>query len=189
MDEMLARTPSGAIEHICALAARAAVHAELLEVDLAAADGLAAYTMAENAGLVEQRVQAAGSLATIYRRSGLVAEADRMINEVIVFERAADRPAQVAAALYLRGQIRIEAVTNAARHSGCSKIDIELRLNKGTLVLTVADNGTGLRAEVDNSEGRGLKTMAYRARLLGGSFLIEPGPEHGWRIVTAVPMA
>jgi glucose-6-phosphate-specific signal transduction histidine kinase len=36
--------------------------------------------------------------------------------------------------------------------------------------------------------GFGLKMMAYRARLLGATFRIEPGPRAGTRVIVALPM-
>jgi len=106
--QVIERAPSGSPEQICALAARADVHAERLELDLAAADGLTAYQLAENSGLAEPRIQAAAILANIYRRAGLLPEAERMIDEVVQFERAEQVPAQLAGAIYVRGQILIE---------------------------------------------------------------------------------
>jgi signal transduction histidine kinase len=37
-----------------------------------------------------------------------------------------------------------EAVSNAARHSGCSNVEIELHIERSWLVLTVRDDGEGL---------------------------------------------
>ena len=37
--------------------------------------------------------------------------------------------------------------------------------------------------------GFGLKMMAYRARLLGAAFRIEPGLRTGTRVAVAMPMA
>ncbi|HEY1315085.1 MAG TPA: ATP-binding protein [Steroidobacteraceae bacterium] len=105
---IIARTPARSIEQLCALAARADLHAEHLELDLAAADGLAAYSQAEDAGLTEPRIQAAASLANTFRRSGLLWEAERMMDEVVQFERSENRVSQLAAAMYVRGQILIE---------------------------------------------------------------------------------
>jgi hypothetical protein len=107
-----------------------------------------------------------------------VVEADRMINEVIVFERAADRPAQAATTLYLRGQIRIEAGEYAEARSVLQE--------SRHLAEDAGDNFGAIFTDVALCPAL---MLGYRARLLGGSFLIEPGPEHGWRIVIAVPMA
>jgi signal transduction histidine kinase len=109
MNDIIARSPSGSIEQACALALRADLRGELLEVDLAAADGIAAYTMSESAGFIEPRIQAAASLATVYRRSGLLADADRMIDEMTQYSRTRNHLPDLAATMYLRGQVQIDA--------------------------------------------------------------------------------
>jgi signal transduction histidine kinase len=109
INEILAREPASSVGYVCALTSRADLRAELLELDLAAADGIEAYATAEREGFVEARIQAASSLATIYRRSGLLEEAERMIGEVIHYEQAERRPSQLAAAMYSRGQIQLGA--------------------------------------------------------------------------------
>jgi signal transduction histidine kinase len=109
MNAILAREPVRSIGYVCALASRADLRAELLELDLAAADGIEAYATAEREGYVEARIQAAASLATIYRRSALFDDAERMIDEVIRYEQDERRPSQLAAAMYSRGQIQLGA--------------------------------------------------------------------------------
>ena len=91
------------------LASRADLRAELLELDLAAADGIEAYATAEKDGYVDARIQAAANLATIYRRSGLFDDAERMIDEVIHYEQDERNASQLAAAMYSRGQIQLGA--------------------------------------------------------------------------------
>ena len=108
VDTVLARYPNNSIERSCALTIRAETRAELLELDLAAADGIAAYRMAEANGWTEARIRAASGLAMVYRRSGLVADAERMIDEVIAFTRSASLPSQLAAAVYQRGQLLVD---------------------------------------------------------------------------------
>jgi len=94
-------------------------------------------------------------------------------------------PDGIADELY---RIAFEAVTNAARHSGCSQIDIAMLLSDGRLRLTVKDDGAGLPAGGVNRGGLGLTTMAYRARLLGGTLQLEPGTPGGAQVIIAVPM-
>jgi len=107
IDEMLAHYPDTSIERSCGLSVRAETRAEMLQLDVAAADGIAAYRMAEAGGWTEARIRAANALATVYRRSGLVADAERMIDEVIAYQRSANLPSQLATAMYTRGQLLI----------------------------------------------------------------------------------
>ncbi len=105
MDRMLARYRDDSIERSCALSTRAETHAELLELDLAAADGIAAYRMAEAHGWTAPRIRAAAGLATVYRRSGLYADAQRLVDEVVAYQRSANQTSQLATAMYMRGQL------------------------------------------------------------------------------------
>jgi signal transduction histidine kinase len=86
-------------------------------------------------------------------------------------------------------RIVYEALTNAARHSGCTRIDVDLRLKSGTLEVSVTDDGTGVQPRAAGSDGFGLKMMAYRARLLGATFRLEPGVGGGTRVVVVMPIA
>ena len=61
-----------------------------------------------------------------------------------------------------------EAVNNAARHSGCTKVDIDLQLQQSQLVLEIIDNGKGFDQSREG-EGHGLRSMKRRAKALGGT--------------------
>ncbi len=108
MNHLVATTRQQSPEHSCALSIRAQARAELGAIALAAADGFEAYRIAETGGWPEAKVTAAYVLATIYRRSGLLPEAERMINEVVAFDTSHRRTPGVARASYVRGQILIE---------------------------------------------------------------------------------
>jgi signal transduction histidine kinase/streptogramin lyase len=71
-----------------------------------------------------------------------------------------------------------EAVNNAARHSRCSRVDIDLRVEAPRLVLTVVDNGVGFDSSAE-SLGQGLSSMKRRAVRLGGSVVITSGVGSG----------
>ena len=49
-------------------------------------------------------------------------------------------------------------------------------MEAGQGVLMIRDNGHGLNPKAEKSNGRGLATMAYRARLIGADFSIESPP-------------
>lgn len=65
-----------------------------------------------------------------------------------------------------------EAVNNAARHSGCSKVEIEFVCVNGVLNLRISDNGRGFEATED-VDGHGLASMSRRAEALGGRLTID----------------
>ena len=59
-----------------------------------------------------------------------------------------------------------EALNNAVRHSGCTSVLIDFKVERSWLVLTVRDDGRGFDFE-KASEGQGLLSMTRRARGLG----------------------
>lgn len=83
-------------------------------------------------------------------------------------------------------RIAQEAMNNALRHSRADQIEISLQQNGGQLVLAVSDNGIGL----DPPEGRraggggmGLRTMEYRAAMIGGALQVGRGGARGTAVV------
>jgi PAS domain S-box-containing protein len=92
-------------------------------------------------------------------------------------------------------RITQEAVSNAIRHGKAQRIDIELVADAETLTLKVKDNGLGLKHDLTqgaisaSSDGIGLQTMAYRARLLGGLLEVQPGPARGTVVTCSIPVS
>lgn len=72
-----------------------------------------------------------------------------------------------------------EAVNNALRHSQADEICISLRQNESEIILEVSDNGVGIDAPCGGvattckDRGMGLRTMQYRAGIIGGTLHIE----------------
>jgi len=80
-----------------------------------------------------------------------------------------------------------EAATNAATHSGCREATVDLALNSDWLTLTVADDGRGMKPEED-FEGHGLRSMAERARALGGELQVRSEPGRGTTVTLRAPL-
>jgi len=78
-----------------------------------------------------------------------------------------------------------EAVSNAVRHSGASRLSIEVRVDD-LLTVDISDNGCGI--SVDNSRRSGLANMSYRAVQVGGSCEISRPSEGGTRVHWAAPL-
>jgi len=65
-----------------------------------------------------------------------------------------------------------EAVNNAARHSGCTKVWIDFHCEDSMLRLCIRDNGTGFEAG-SVKDGQGLRSMSRRATAHGGKLNID----------------
>jgi signal transduction histidine kinase len=69
-------------------------------------------------------------------------------------------------------------VNNAAKHSGCSSVQIDFGCRDSVLNLCVKDNGSGFTA-VDDNDGHGLRNMARRAEAHRGRLTIVSPPGEG----------
>jgi signal transduction histidine kinase len=86
-----------------------------------------------------------------------------------------------------------EATTNVLRHARASKILLRLRREKGWMVLTISDNGTGFdvrwaQARSVNGGSFGLMGMEERVNLMGGTFEIESDAGVGTKIIASFPV-
>jgi signal transduction histidine kinase len=80
--------------------------------------------------------------------------------------------------------VALEAIANAQKHAGASRIQVGLALRDGILDVEVRDDGVGGAVE---REGRGLEGLRDRVEGVGGSFEIESEPDQGTRIAAAIP--
>lgn len=86
-----------------------------------------------------------------------------------------------------------EALTNALKHSGASRVAIRVGTQSENALVEVVDNGVGFDAKKalrgDVGEGPfGLWSMRERVELLGGEFRMESSPGNGCRIQARVPL-
>jgi signal transduction histidine kinase/ligand-binding sensor domain-containing protein len=80
-----------------------------------------------------------------------------------------------------------EAINNAARHSGATRVSVALAVDGRALVATVEDDGSGL-ADAP-ARGNGLANMRTRAADAGGSVVITSAPGAGTAIELRLPIA
>jgi ligand-binding sensor domain-containing protein len=71
-----------------------------------------------------------------------------------------------------------EALTNIARHSRASRVDIKIEANDRAWQLTIHDNGVGFDPGASHS-GNGLKNLRLRAMKLNGELTVESHPGQG----------
>lgn len=136
-------------------------------------------------GIAQTRQVARGLLLASVKPERLAAELDELATSVsrdaglpCRFEIQGDPIApDVAAASHLY-RIAQEAVRNSLRHAHPSRIDIRLAGTEGDLTLAVSDDGAGM-PEMRERAGLGLRIMAHRAEILGGSLAIEPRADGG----------
>jgi PAS domain S-box-containing protein len=84
-----------------------------------------------------------------------------------------------------------EALTNAARYSRASRIDVNIEKQNGTLRMTIADDGVGFIVKDHLSAGLatalGLRGMKERALAVGGKLTINSEVGKGTQIMLLVP--
>jgi PAS domain S-box-containing protein len=83
-----------------------------------------------------------------------------------------------------------EILTNVARHSLASEVEVHIEEKSGRLSLEVKDNGRGITEDqVIDSRSLGLLGMRERALLLGGEFHIQGVPGEGTTVTVIIPLA
>jgi PAS domain S-box-containing protein len=83
-------------------------------------------------------------------------------------------------------RISQEAITNAARHSGASRIRLGLQTVDRDIIVTVEDDGVGIPADLTGKKGLGLRLMLYRARMVGAALSIQARRMSGQTVGTEV---
>jgi signal transduction histidine kinase len=80
-----------------------------------------------------------------------------------------------------------EILTNVARHSRATRVDIELAVGADQVSLEVTDNGVGIQDdELHAKKSLGLLGMQERALLFGGDVAITGSPGHGTRVSVTI---
>lgn len=118
--------------------------------------------------------------ARFERRTGI--EAALRIGE----ERLA-LPSGVPLVAYRTAQ---EALTNVSKHSGATRVDIELSLDSGVLTLEIRDNGRGIApGDLSKERSFGIRGLHERAATVGGWVDLSSTPGVGTSLILTVPLA
>ena len=81
-----------------------------------------------------------------------------------------------------------EILTNVARHSRATRIDVDLAIAEDKVTLEVADNGVGIaQADLNGKKSLGLLGMHERALLFGGEVKITGADGEGTRVLVSIP--
>jgi signal transduction histidine kinase len=82
-----------------------------------------------------------------------------------------------------------ETIRNALRHSSCRRVEAELSLSSGWLVIRMRDDGVGIAGDARRTNGgHGLTNMKNRAARLGGTLDVTSGPGEGVTSELRVPV-
>ena len=130
--------------------------------------------------LLEQGLIAAleDRLAAVESRSGISAELLLVDPDAI--------PEGIAEPVFC---IAREALNNVIKHSGASRVVVEVRVVDGRAQLSVRDNGTGFDVDSDRRQaGMGLTTMDERARAIGADLEIRSAPGGGTSVTVILPL-
>ena len=83
-----------------------------------------------------------------------------------------------------------EALHNVVKHSGVTKVEVELAEKSGEVRMSIADSGKGFEPEqAVQGRGLGLTSMRERVRLLNGTITIDSKLARGTRISVRIPLA
>jgi signal transduction histidine kinase len=85
-------------------------------------------------------------------------------------------------------RIAQEGLNNAIKHSGATRVQLQLIGSKDSIILLIEDNGKGFEYDIDFcSSCNGIYNMKERARMLNGTLDIESEPLSGTTIRLKIP--
>ncbi len=112
-------------------------------------------------------------------------------NTLMNVEFSADPTADKALSIEERRvlfHIAQEALSNAARHSRASRVEVRLLEHAETIELSFRDNGRGFQLDtVEQRVGHGLMNMRDRIQAVGGECLVLSEAGRGTEVVARVP--
>jgi len=81
-----------------------------------------------------------------------------------------------------------EALSNIARHSQATRVEVELACDPHDVSITISDNGQGFEVTSVEGKGVGLRSMRERMEVLDGDFRMESNPGQGTRLIARCPI-
>jgi signal transduction histidine kinase len=93
-------------------------------------------------------------------------------------------PARISAALYF---CCLEALQNAAKHSGASSVHVAIERTTDRVRMTVRDDGRGFTVS-DATTGAGTANMRDRIDAIGGTFSITSAAGRGTSVAVDIPL-
>jgi two-component system sensor kinase FixL len=84
-------------------------------------------------------------------------------------------------------RIAQEAIANALKHAHANSVKVTLDVEPQHVRLEICDDGGGVTEVTGNAPGLGLRTMRYRASMIGARFEIAPFRPRGTRVICDCP--
>jgi signal transduction histidine kinase len=158
------------------------------DADPAAVAELEAASAEAAAAIADIRELARGVHPAILTEAGLGQAlgslADRAPLPVVIADELDRRlPGSVEATAYF---VAAEALTNAIKHAGATRVDVRTWLADDLLHLDVRDDGRG---GADAANGTGLTGVRDRVAAMGGSVTVESAEGQGTRLQVVLPCA
>ncbi len=116
------------------------------------------------------------------RLAGLAASVTSQGVEVTLSNSVDAAPKAVQLAIY---RIVQESLTNVVRHASATSAQVEVHRTKGSFVVSIADDGSGLGDDTEG--GRGMLGMRERAELLGGTLEVGTSAQGGVVVTARIP--
>jgi two-component system, chemotaxis family, CheB/CheR fusion protein len=133
-------------------------------------------------GIMPIQVDAEGLRSALADLANSINSNDKIVCQFVCKEDVVIPDNTTATHLY---RIAQEAINNAIRHGDADQIRVALMTKDQLISLEVSDNGIGFNKkhlathEELTSKGMGMRTMEYRASLIGGHILTSQSPEGG----------
>ncbi|MGI5160432.1 sensor histidine kinase [Microbispora sp. CA-102843] len=158
---------------------------ELARATGGGAESLALLREQARQALADLRDLAAGIHPSVLSQGGLVEAVEGRCSALPVATTVTADPAlrtrrfpdEIEGAMYF---VVSEAIANALKHAGASRIEVRLWHDAGRLQASVTDDGTGFDPRA--VARRGLATLADRMAALGGGLETTAGPGEGARV-------
>jgi len=136
---------------------------------------------------------------TTLERFGLAAAIEEFINKLenvksvklLFFSNMEDSPRQTQKTELTIYRIVQELVNNSIRHAQCSKIEINLQVNREMIRLQVTDNGIGFdyeKVKENSLTGLGLLSIESRLAIVDGTISYENLKTGGSKALALVPI-
>jgi signal transduction histidine kinase len=182
----------GAQQHLVALAVKLRLARTMASRDPDRARALVSEARGQTSRALETLRDLAGGIypPTLAERGVVAALAEQteglgIAIEVLDLGLADGRlPAEVEAAVYFSA---LEALQNAAKHAGATRVVVRLDRGEGELAFSVSDDGRGFQP-ASAKRGSGLQNLADRLEALGGTLEVDAAPGAGATIRGRIPV-